>query len=225
MRVLPENIKRKRRVLITKFEIDWNARYLELKLFKERYGHCNVPQRWPENPTLGSWVIRQRSYKEYLSPDRIKKLNQLKFIWNLPDYWWDLKYKELVKFKRRFGHCKVPKGKGQYEQLAEWVGKQRSDYKHGYKRLSPEKIQKLNELKFYWGSHITPWSDRYKELVEFKSKFGHCQVPQRWKENKQLAAWVAIQRREQKNNRLNPERFKQLDALGFPWSIKPRKKA
>jgi len=224
MRVRPENIKRKRRTSITKFDLEWNGKHSELQLFKQRFGHCNVPQHWQENTSLGRWVIRQRTYKEYLSPERVSQLKKLGFIWNLPDYWWNTRYKELVKFRKKYGHSDVSKGSESYLQLAEWVGKQRRDYKKKYSRLNQEKIQKLNELGFHWGVINTPWEQRYKELLEFKLHFGHCRVPQRWKENLPLASWVAIQRREHKNHRLNPNRFKQLDELGFLWKIKPRKK-
>lgn len=44
---------------------DWNEHYEELKAFKGRYGHCNVPRGYKENVKLGRWVDKQRSsYKD-----------------------------------------------------------------------------------------------------------------------------------------------------------------
>lgn len=77
MRVKPDKKKNRRHVEITKFDINWDAKYNELLLFRKRFGHCNVPQRWSENKTLGSWVIRQRSYQAYLSPDRYDNLTHI----------------------------------------------------------------------------------------------------------------------------------------------------
>jgi hypothetical protein len=223
MRVRPNEIKRKRRTDITKFDINWNAKYSELKLFKERFNHCDVPQQWKENPSLGSWVIRQRTYKEYLSPDRITQLDKLGFKWSLYDYLWNKQYNELKKYKKEFGNCEVSKGKGQYEKLGEWVGKQRMDYKHKFPRMTPEKIEKLNAIGFRWSIPNTPWQERLKELAAFKARYGHCRVPHQWSDNPPLAAWVSIQRREYKNNKLKPERIQQLEELGFTWKIEPRK--
>ena len=217
MPITAEERKRRRRVAVTKFEIAWNSRFNELILFKERFGHCIVPQNWSENKSLGMWVIHQRTHKKRLSPDHVSKLNSLGFVWNMPDYWWTQKYLELVKFKVKFGHCEVPKGKGPYMQLAEWVGKQRGDYKQKLKRLTTERIKILNDVGFYWGVRNTPWEERYKQLEAFKLHFGHCNVPQQWKENPPLGAWAVFQRKKHKQNKLLPHQFKLLDNLGFRW--------
>ena len=74
----------------------------ELEVFKEEFGHCNVPQRYPGNPSLGHWCRNMRtSYhriqmgkeepnriqKEMkrtckLSQDRIKRLEEIGFQWH-----------------------------------------------------------------------------------------------------------------------------------------------
>lgn len=209
---------RKKRVTI--FDINWNNKFELLKKFKERFGHCMVPEDWKENPILGRWVIRQRVYKDYLTDERIEKLNQIGFTWNVYDHLWQNSYKMLLEFKKEFGHCEVPKGRPEYSRLAEWVGKQREDKRKKLKRLSLEKIKKLNKIGFYWGRSVTPWSQRFEELKAFKASFGHCRVPQRWRENKSLANWVAQQRR--KRNNLSSERANKLDRLGFQWMLRKR---
>ncbi len=223
MYVKPDKKKNRKRIGITKFDINWDAKFSELFLFRERFGHCNVPQYWRKNKTLGGWVIRQRAYQKYLSPDRYDKLKNIGFIFDLHKYWWQQKYKELRKFYRQHGHCEVPQGSGSLESLAEWVSKQRRDYKKKYTRLTPKKIEKLNKLNFYWGVCIIPWQQRYEELKEFKSKNNHCRVPQLWKENPSFAAWVSVQRNKQKYGKLKPEYFQLLDSIGFTWKIKNRK--
>ena len=37
------------------------ARFEELKAFRARYGHFDVPPKWDENPALGQWVARLRA--------------------------------------------------------------------------------------------------------------------------------------------------------------------
>jgi hypothetical protein len=212
-----------KKVTVSRFDLNWEAKLSELKLFSKRFGHCNVPQYWPENKSLGCWVIHQRAYKYRISPKRIEKLDKLGFIWDLPDYWWECKYKELAEFKKKYGHCNVPKGMSGYIPLSEWCVKQRKDFKNKEKRLNNQKIEMLNKLGFNWGTIIrVSWEYRYKELKEFKKQYGHCQIPQRWRENPSLANWVSIQRRDK--NKLSPERFTLLDELGFMWVIKKRRK-
>lgn len=47
---------------INKSDETWNKRLIELMQFKEQHGHCNVPQKYEGNPTLGAWVARNRLF-------------------------------------------------------------------------------------------------------------------------------------------------------------------
>jgi hypothetical protein len=63
----------------------WEDRYKQLKLFKEVYGHCVVPARFPENRSLGYWVKHIRSYynEGRLPEEWISKLNAVGFVWRV----------------------------------------------------------------------------------------------------------------------------------------------
>ncbi|MBF0419069.1 MAG: Helicase associated domain protein [Magnetococcales bacterium] len=58
-----------------------------LEQYKERFGHCNVPAQWPENPQLGLWLQFQRqSYqKGQLDPERQSKLEEMGILWDEGD--------------------------------------------------------------------------------------------------------------------------------------------
>jgi len=127
----------------------WVQKYDELKEFKEKNGHCNVPF---SSGMMGNWVIRQRKlYKQgRLSEDRVAKLNELGFQWSVfsqESYqeMWDQKWRELRDWKEKAGHCNVSAKSG---KLGRWIAKQRDYYKKGM--LSQERINKLNELGFQW---------------------------------------------------------------------------
>jgi Helicase associated domain len=53
----------------TKYYIDrWEHHLKELYRFKERHGHCRVPQRFTDNKRLGGWVLYVRhQYRKHLS--------------------------------------------------------------------------------------------------------------------------------------------------------------
>ena len=42
----------------------WEEMFAALKSFTERFGHCNVPASWKENPGLGRWCANQRARKK-----------------------------------------------------------------------------------------------------------------------------------------------------------------
>ena len=66
-------------------QVDWGVRYNELVEYKQQFGHCNVPQTYKSNLQLGRWVAKQRQcFKSNTLPrDRIAKLNQLGFAWQV----------------------------------------------------------------------------------------------------------------------------------------------
>jgi len=207
---------------LTKFDIQWNEKYSLLKDFKEENGHCNVPQNYNINPSLGRWVIRQRVRKDKLSPDKIKKLNDLCFVWDIFEYTWQQHFSKLLSYKKANGHCSVSKGDLKNLSLANWIIKQRQHRKNG--KLTLEKIQLLDKLEFVWVEYSrTPWTDNLNKLKEFKKKFGHCNVPRKWSEDAALSNWVAIQRKNKE--KLNENQRNSLNSIGFQWRVKKRMQA
>jgi len=61
----------------------WEIMFAELWKFKDRKGHCNVPQKYSDNPVLGRWVSYQRSKRLKISKERLSKLDSIGFIWGL----------------------------------------------------------------------------------------------------------------------------------------------
>jgi len=57
----------------------------------------------------------------------------------------------------------------------------------------------------------------FNELLEFFKIHGHYDVPQRWKGNSELAAWVSAQRRAHRDGSLPNELMNRLHALRFRW--------
>ena len=54
-----ENYKQKRNMYFLR-ESKWFAMFLTLLVFKEQYGHIDVPARNKGNTQLGNWVMKQR---------------------------------------------------------------------------------------------------------------------------------------------------------------------
>ena len=73
----------------TRSDILWDANFDKLLEFKEVNGHCNVPLRKKAHQlkSLGTWVNNMRLAKRgtqpgRLTPDRIRRLNEIGFLWN-----------------------------------------------------------------------------------------------------------------------------------------------
>lgn len=67
----------------------WNLRFEELKTFRAKHGDCLVPQRYPPNPQLGTWVNTQRRHYKLMkdgkhssmTEDRVQLLEDMGFVW------------------------------------------------------------------------------------------------------------------------------------------------
>jgi hypothetical protein len=110
---------------------------------------------------------------------------------------WDRRFRELVEFKERFGHCNVPAHSERQRVLGHWVFNQRVLKRAG--RLDRERRLKLEREGFMWdvpkakrgvarggtvveGEEWQPrykdqeWYERYWDLLEHRMMHGHCTV-------------------------------------------------
>jgi len=213
-------------------DADWQQMLENLKAYKEKHGHTHVPTNYKPNPKLAAWVILQRVYykKRALASDRIAKLEALGFNWaqyqtgnyTMPGKSsWVCHFEELEAYKVEHGNTRVSKVNPVNKQLGRWVHFQRAAYVKG--NLLAERIAKLDSLGFEWviydkkESGQGTWHEQLTQLEAFKAGHGHCRVPQGYKPNKKLGAWVSDQRSSYARGKLSPERIGKLEALGFEW--------
>jgi len=217
--------------------------------FKHKFGHCNVPQRESgEYKSLGNWCDNLRmSYKKIrkrerpplkLTEEHIRQLEDAGFKWSLSKYnTFDERYAELMRYKEKFRHCNVPRSKpGEYQSLGNWCHSLRTSYNQMRRRETPlvklteENIRQLEAAGFKWSlSKYITFDERYAELMRYKEKFRHCNVPKsksgeyqslgNWCD-KLRAAYMKIRKRETPHFKLTEEHMRQLEDAGFKWSLR-----
>jgi hypothetical protein len=67
------------------------------------------------------------------------------------------------------------------------------------------------------------WEQRIGELRAFKAEHGHCNVPQKYLPDRSLAIWVNNCRRLRKQGKLDEDRIRRLDEIGFCWALRTRR--
>ena len=201
------------------FAEKWEKGFNELLKFKDKTGHCSVPQTFISDSgfKLGSWVTLQRQKAESLSGERIASLNEIGFIWDPITEQWEQGFDELLKFKDKTGHCRVPTtfiSEGGLA-LGNWVSNQRTKAES----LSLERFTRLNEIGFIWDPITEQWEQGFDELLKFKDKTGHCRVPTIFisEGGFKLGNWVSNQR--SKAESLSEERTARLNQIGFIWDL------
>ncbi|HEY9005491.1 helicase associated domain-containing protein [Ohtaekwangia sp.] len=199
---------------------DWDVMYEKLRAFYRKFGHTEVSPDDAEQELLSSWVKQQRLSHKRLSPEHIRKLDEIEFIWELrrPHYTaqWLRGFERLKAYYHEFGNSRIAWRDSKHSDLFEWSRSQIKRYKGG--KLSEDKIRLLNSIEFDWNAgrkkiEEEKWLKKYEELKKFKSTYGHCKVPIR---QRALYAWVNINRI--KENLLSEDHRKKLNDLGFEWS-------
>ncbi|KAG7373082.1 helicase domain protein [Nitzschia inconspicua] len=145
---------------------------------------------------------------------------------------WNERFKELMKFRACHGHLLVPHNYGPNKKLAQWVKRQRYQYKlkqeGKHSTLSDEREELLSQVGFIWGSHAACWQEHFQSLESFFKVHGHCFVPTDYKRDPSLAVWCKHQRRQMKLFRegrtgtMTEKRYRCLQSIGFDGN--PRNK-
>ena len=192
----------------------WDAHFAALERFKQREGHCRPARKHQEDGlNLGGWVGNQRWALAKLPPEKIEQLNQLGFSWDLLNEAWESNFAALERFTQREGHCRATKKhKIDGLKLGVWISTQRKTKA----TLSPERIERLNQLGFSWDPYAESWEANFAALERFKRREGHCSAAQKHQEDGlSLGAWLNTQRTGKE--KLSPERIERLNQLGFSW--------
>ena len=231
-------------------EQEWERMLNGLRRHREMHDDTEISNGYGANSTLGDWVDSQqedyfkmrRGEASDMTEGRAKLLEEqglsLKVKCKLirpkkEERWW-LRLEELRQFREEHGTTTMPRKFPLNQGLADWVNNQRFAHRRMVSGKSStmtlERAKKLEDLGFKWalrGSssslHNTKWFQRCLELKQFKSEFGHTNVPQNYKPNLTLAFWINVQRVQRRKldkgeqTSLSEERVKALDELGFVW--------
>ena len=122
----------------------------------------------------------------------------------------------LTEFKKRYGHCCVPYKGSEYRALSGWLVNIRRRKKRGL--LDRRLIRQLDKLGVVWEPQNKNWEERFAALAAYRARYGDCNVPHGWSEDRRLASWVNTQRIARRTNSLAPERVERLDQIGFSWA-------
>jgi hypothetical protein len=223
----------------TGYDKQWHVQYGKLVDLKRKNGHCITPiNGYEHDKAFGNWVCRQRCIhaSNKMRPERKDLLDELEFVWRVEiadnqDKQWRQQYEKLVEFKRKNGHCMVPKVYEQDKSLGTWVKTQRG--LQSKNKMRQDRKEMLDELRFAWRLEIADsnhwrtyrcstnydkkWCQQYDKLVELKRKNVHFVLPNIYEQDKGFANWVHQQRFLQTKNRMRKDRKDLLDKLEFVW--------
>jgi hypothetical protein len=226
--------------LLESIGFEWHARWAEgshdlhwermcghLERFAQEHGHAEVPRGYAGVPGLLRWISIQRIAHRWgrLRADRSERLEAIGLVWRdaakSKVQLWEERFAQLLRFRERFGHCRVAAKWKEDVPFGHWVHVQREFKRKGM--LSAERIARLEAAGFEWRvspglSNVqrVPWTEMFARLKAWKEQHGSVRGPSR-SGGKRLGAWVTQQRMAARNGTLRADRREQLDAIGFDW--------
>ncbi len=123
---------------------------------------------------------------------------------------WERMFKILRLFCRTHGHGNVPPNPAP-DSLSRWLAEQLQLQLAG--QLPSEAFRRLDALGIFPESNKPGraateaenerrWEKKFKQLLAFKTKFGHPHVPATWKRDPSLGHWISMQRQRHRQGRL-----------------------
>lgn len=232
-------------------ERSWDTVYEQLRQFVEKnnglfpYDFVDIDTLDAEGVRLFYWCQHQRvNFKYYelngesrtgtlMSQERFNKLNSINFSWNLRDYYWEEKYRELQVYYEHHKDCLVPAAYASNPSLAKWVERQRSQYwlmkENKPHVMNPERLIMLEKLDFIWDVKEFKWQSKYKELLEYQKHNGYGMFPRSNDHGTaSLFRWIKYQHLAYKRlasgqkTSMTPERKTLLDDAGIQWNFNKR---
>ena len=209
----------------------WQRMFTKLTHYHAKHGHANVSTADAGDRRLAHCLIaqRRRHRQTKLSAECVKLLNELGIDWNPEHTAWDEMFRSLVEFKQQHRHFRVPRPWANNPGLPTWIVNQRRLNRR--KALPADRVERLNQIGFPWSPAESAkrvrdskiereWEAFFRQLLQFKAKRGHCDVPRENRKDAALGQWLAKQCWLKNKGRLDTDRQRRLDEVGVQWGIK-----
>ena len=214
-------------------DLVWEKYYAEAEKYYKEHGNLlvNVSMSKANGLCLGRWIAQLRVCKKngirnaYLTSERIRALEDIGMVWDVPDYLWEQNYFCAMRYYQEHGNLDVPSYYVSENgiRLGSWIFKLRGIRRgksYAGAKLTEEQIARLDEIGMNWETrHDTAWEKSYAAACEYKRKHGNLDIPAAYmtEDGCRLGRWIRRQRSAYKTT-LSRERERKLNAIGMVWS-------
>ena len=214
----------------SKADENWERHFKAAQEYYREQGNLlvNVRDGKYHGVELGKWLAQLRTCKKsgirgnYLTPQRIKALEEIGMVWDVPDYLWEQNYQAAVQYHREHGNLDVPYYYVNSDgiKLGVWIANTRFAMRNtgtGRAELTEEQEKRLDALGMIWeNKNNALWERSYAEACRYQKKYGDLNIPITYvtEDGCHLGRWIRIQKNSYQN-RLSEERRKKLNAIGI----------
>lgn len=126
----------------------WNQWFSLLLSYKSEFGNLAVSKKCIyKGLNLGRWCLTTRKYynKHTLTEDKINRLNEIGFVWDLLEYEWNRRYEQYKRYVVETASPSIARRTDyEGEHLGAWISTQKLNYQKG--KMSQDRKDKLLAL-------------------------------------------------------------------------------
>ena len=213
----------------SKADWNWERYFTAAQAYYREHGNLlvNVWDGKYGDVNLGKWLAQLRTYRKsgirnsYLTPERVKALEAVGMVWDVPDYLWEQNYHAAVRYHREHGNLDVPYYYTDPDgvKLGVWIANTRFARRTegtGRAALTGDQIARLDELGMIWeNKNNAVWEKSYMAACRYRKKYGNLNIPIAYvtEDGCHLGRWIRKQK-ETYHSGMGEERRKKLEALG-----------
>ena len=200
--------------IIYKSSNNWDLWFLELIEYLENNNN-SYPSR-EENQGLYNWIATQRNRKNrgQLKNEEIRKLDSINFVWDKVEQNWEIKYEELVNFRKenpnKWPQYDRENTKSKESLLSVFCQSIRQRYREG--DLENHWLDKMFAIGFNFEGKTDNWSVRWqsiKELLESKNSISVDEIGQN------AYSWILRNKKKYDNGELTKDEEKKIEELNL----------
>lgn len=186
--------------LLEQIGVIWNkneARWQEMYDLAKKYYEENGSLSSITDDNLRNWIkVQRQAYKgkgnyTKLSKQQIQKLELIGMVWDVKGKEFSDMYELAKRYYEEHGNLLLP---DKYEidgkKVSSWIKDKRKAYKKG--ALTEEQIEQLETIGMIWDVKEYKWNQMYDQTKQYYDENGNLSLTP--SQNKQLYAWLRIQR-------------------------------
>lgn len=210
----------------------WELHFAAAEAYAKEHGDLRVKASYvaPDGVRLGSWISGLRAARRAgdrssrLTPERIRRLDELGMVWNPFDDQFDRNFSAAQSYYAQHGDLNVPVScTVDGVRLGTWIRQMRRAYwrKGAYAELPQEQIDRLNAIGMHWEDYSDfQWEQGFWEASGYYGRHGNLDVPCSYvaPSGYRLGAWICNNREAFRKGRLPQARRSRLEELGMVWN-------
>ncbi len=204
--------------VLEKKRSSWNERYEMAKKYYKEHGNLLISQDYEiDGFQLGRWIHEQRQDKNngILSSSHIDMLNDIKMVWNVQEYNWQLNYALAKKYYEEYHNLLIPKNYTvNNHSLGRWIATQKAAYRNNKITLEHQRL--LENIGMIWNIDEYKWHLKYELAKKYYEEHQNLII----KDNKILEKWLSAQKTAYKKGKLSFQKIQLLENINMIWDLR-----